>query len=37
MTLSELHQIIKAMRPADVLGCVALFAALFVALIFTGV
>jgi hypothetical protein len=37
MTLSELHQIIKAIRLADLLGCVALFAALFAALIFTGV
>jgi len=31
MTRPELHQIIKAIRPADVLGCVALFAALFAA------
>ncbi len=37
MTRPEFIQIIKATRPADVLGCVALFAALFAALILTGV
>ena len=37
MTRAELVQIIKATRPADLLGAVALFAALFAALIFTGV
>jgi hypothetical protein len=37
MTRAELIQIIKATRPADLLGAAALFAALFAALIFTGV
>jgi len=37
MTRAELIQIIKATRPADLLGAVALFAAFFAALIFTGV
>ena len=37
MTRAELIQIIKATRPADLLGAVAIFAALFAALILTGV
>ena len=37
MTRAELVQIIKATRPADLLGAVALFAAFFAAFIFTGV